>query len=152
MSQVSEFAESLNLVLTVVTQVRADGVRSGQLAEELKADLISWPTSVSAKDQESRLQAIYREAAVCLTDRLHVAALCIREGAFPIVYSSRSDSKLLDSLSPFFPFGYVDDGQGIVDVRLSSDRDDLLREAVSGAARKLDELSARLGVIVGGDC
>lgn len=93
-SAISQFTEQAGLNLVVVTQVLRDEEAGSQLADELGAEFIGWPDSRSHAEQEALLREVYREAAIVVSDRLHVLIVAATEGAIPFSIVNYSESKV----------------------------------------------------------
>lgn len=145
-ASVESLAESFGLSVKVVTQVRDDNVRNELLASKLGADHLAWPSEVSAGEQERRLLDAYSNASLCISDRLHVVALCVVNGAYPVVYTSDHDTKLVDALSSLFPFMLLDSAADLV----GSAIDDVDRENFRESYGRVSECSLSLESEVAG--
>ena len=99
------FATELGLQTTVVCQVRRDEERSTWLANELSADVFTWPSERSHFEQEVILRTLYRESAMVLSDRLHVLIVAMTEGAVPACITDYEETKISRH---FEAIGYLD--------------------------------------------
>ncbi|TNM61083.1 glycosyltransferase [Streptomyces sp. NP160] len=80
---VRRYAAANGLRVWAVAQVDADDERAHRLAADLGGEVLGW----SAGDhwqQEQRLRALYRRAALAVSDRLHVVVAAHTEGAVPV--------------------------------------------------------------------
>ncbi len=80
---VRDAASQLGLRIVAVSQVRMDAASADRLAGELGADVLPWLAADEA-GQEERLRQVYRQAALVLSDRLHVLVAGVTEGAVPL--------------------------------------------------------------------
>lgn len=147
--EVSSLSQSKDLEITVVTQVREDNDLNACIAERLVAKHVSWPPGVTAAQQERRLFATYDEAAICVSDRLHVIALSMLSGAAPLVYKSREDSKIIDALGPFFTLPELTEAGGGSGYLCSREQGERRAAAVEEAHDRVRTLSARIAELVG---
>lgn len=81
-----------SLDIWCVTQVLRDDDKCGQLAADLDAQALRW-NGTGHDEQEQRLRALYRRAALAVSDRLHVLVGALTEGAVPaaLLVDGRSD-------------------------------------------------------------
>jgi hypothetical protein len=77
-----------------LTQVRRDSRRNAEIASELGCDHIDWSSDMSHVLQERRLNAVYREASVVLSDRLHVLIAGANHHAVPTSPQSEYNEKV----------------------------------------------------------
>jgi hypothetical protein len=80
------------LKIWCVTQVLRDDDKCGRLALDLDARVLRW-NGTGHDEQEKRLRALYRRAAMAVSDRLHVLVGALTEGAVPaaLLVDARSD-------------------------------------------------------------
>lgn len=71
-----------NLHIWCVTQVLRDDDKCAQLAADLGGQALRW-NGTGHDVQELRLRALYRRAAIAVSDRLHVLVGALTEGAVP---------------------------------------------------------------------
>lgn len=81
-----------DLKIWCVTQVLRDDDKCGQLATDLAGQALRW-NGTAHDEQEQRLRALYRRAALAVSDRLHVLVGALTEGAVPaaLLVDARSD-------------------------------------------------------------
>lgn len=79
---IRDFASRRGLAIWTATQVHVDDERTARLAETLGGNALRWD-GVAHGEQEQRLRALYRRAAVVVSDRLHVLVAAVTEGAVP---------------------------------------------------------------------
>ncbi|MDJ0338187.1 hypothetical protein [Cryobacterium sp. PH31-O1] len=81
------------LEIWCVTQVLRDDDKCGQLATDLGGQALRW-NGTGHDEQEQRLRALYRRAALAVSDRLHVLVGALTEGAVPaaLLVSANSDA------------------------------------------------------------
>ena len=82
LAAIRQFAERRGWAIWTATQVQVDDERSGRLASALGGDSLRWD-GVGHDEQEARLRALYRRAAIVVSDRLHVLIAALTEGAVP---------------------------------------------------------------------
>ncbi|SDM76872.1 Polysaccharide pyruvyl transferase family protein WcaK [Cryobacterium flavum] len=80
------------LQIWCVTQVLRDDDKCGQLAADLGGEALRW-NGTGHDEQEQRLRALYRRAALTVSDRLHVLVGALTEGAVPaaLLVDAKSD-------------------------------------------------------------
>lgn len=80
------------LQIWCVTQVLRDDDKCGQLAADLGGEELRW-NGTGHDEQEQRLRALYRRAALTVSDRLHVLVGALTEGAVPaaLLVDAKSD-------------------------------------------------------------
>ncbi|MBG6213262.1 hypothetical protein RCH23_000864 [Cryobacterium sp. CAN_C3] len=80
------------LEIWCVTQVLRDDDKCGQLAVDLGGQTLRW-NGTAHDEQEQRLRALYRRAALAVSDRLHVLVGALTEGAVPaaLLVDAKSD-------------------------------------------------------------
>ena len=75
-------ASDNGLSIWCVTQVLRDDDKCGQLAADLDGQALRWD-GTGHDEQERRLRDLYRQAALAVSDRLHVLVGALTEGAVP---------------------------------------------------------------------
>ena len=75
-------AAANGLEIWCVTQVLRDDDKCARLAVDLQGQVLGWNGSAH-DEQEQRLRAVYRRAALAVSDRLHVLVGALTEGAVP---------------------------------------------------------------------
>ena len=98
--RVRTFAESRNVELVVVVQVRRDAQRARELATLLHAELIEWDATDDHLAQERKLRALYATCLAMISDRIHALIIAAGEGAVPIGTSTSSPDKLVRTFQP----------------------------------------------------
>jgi len=93
-SLVRHIARIHELRPVTLTQVRRDSHRNAEIASELGCDHVDWSSNVSHVVQEKRLNAVYCEASVVLSDRLHVLIAGANHHAVPISPQSEYNEKV----------------------------------------------------------
>ncbi|SEN39934.1 polysaccharide pyruvyl transferase family protein [Cryobacterium sp. TMT1-3] len=85
-------ADDNGLEIWCVTQVLRDDEKCGQLAADLGGQALRW-NGTGHDEQEQRLRALYRRAAIAVSDRLHVLVGALTEGAVPaaLLVDGKSD-------------------------------------------------------------
>jgi hypothetical protein len=83
LSGVRGFADTHGLTVQLVSQVREDEERSGQLASALGAKMEPWGERDDL-NQEYVVREIYSRSAYVISDRMHVLVLALLAGAFPL--------------------------------------------------------------------
>ncbi|MDJ0347970.1 hypothetical protein [Cryobacterium sp. PH29-G1] len=80
------------LQIWCVTQVLRDDDKCARLAEDLGGQALRW-NGTAHDQQEQRLRALYRRAALAVSDRLHVLVGALTEGAVPaaLLVDAKSD-------------------------------------------------------------
>lgn len=80
------------LQIWCVTQVLRDDEKCGRLAADLHGQALRW-NGTAHDEQEQRLRALYRRAALAVSDRLHVLVGALTEGAVPaaLLVGTQSD-------------------------------------------------------------
>ena len=129
---VRAIAADNGLDIWCVTQVVRDDEKCGQLAADLGGEALRW-NGTGHDDQEQRLRALYRRAAVAVSDRLHVLVGALTEGAVPaaLLVSANSDAAKSDKIARHFA------AAGLHDVSIAS------------AGLTADEIAARLQNLLG---
>lgn len=90
---VREFARQHDLEVWTAAQVHVDDERAVRLADALGGQALRWDGTGHAQ-QEARLRALYRRAAVVISDRLHVLIAALTEGAVPAGLGLDSSDKI----------------------------------------------------------
>jgi len=80
------------LQIWCVTQVLRDDDKCGWLAADLQGQALRW-NGTAHDEQEQRLRALYRRAAMVVSDRLHVLVGALTEGAVPAALQVNSQSE-----------------------------------------------------------
>lgn len=115
---------------TIVTQVKRDSVQHREIASNLGIAHVDWSDSDHSA-QMSRVRDAYANAAVVVTDRLHVAILGALAGAAPVALKSHGEpSKIVDALGPLIPV-----------VVLSRDSSELTGGALTAALGNVAQIS-----------
>ena len=91
---VNHIAEVHKLRPVTLTQVRRDSDRNGEIASELECEHVTWPNSIPHTVQEKQINAVYREASIVLSDRLHVLIAGVNHHAVPISPQSEYNAKI----------------------------------------------------------
>jgi polysaccharide pyruvyl transferase WcaK-like protein len=86
-------AQRRGLRIQLVTQVRRDQPLALKLAERWGVDCLRWDDEHHPR-HEVRVRAIYRRAALTISDRLHVLIIAMTEGSVPVGYAPHSVEKL----------------------------------------------------------
>ena len=92
LTAVRAVAADHGLQIWCVTQVLRDDKRCSQLAADLGGEALRW-NGTGHDEQEQRLRALYRRAALAVSDRLHVLVGALTEGAVPaaLLVDAKSD-------------------------------------------------------------
>jgi polysaccharide pyruvyl transferase WcaK-like protein len=90
---VQTFAQEQGLVITCIAQVRQDEVRAAELASALGGECIDFGDRDDL-EQENLLRRAYAEAAVVISDRLHVLILASLGGCVPCELVPKPSSKV----------------------------------------------------------
>lgn len=90
---VTGFAHRHGLEVIVVTQVRQDNARTGELAEVLDCEPIYWRSETHV-EQEAMVRAQYRSARLVVSDRLHGLIMAMTEGAVPAAVLTDASRKI----------------------------------------------------------
>ncbi|MDT9593564.1 polysaccharide pyruvyl transferase family protein [Nocardioides zeae] len=85
-------AEQSNLELVFAAQIERDGPVCARYAELVGARALVWESS-DLLAQETRLRALYRDAAVVVSERLHALVIAATEGAVPVALSDAPSMK-----------------------------------------------------------
>lgn len=140
---VRSIAGTLSLDIQVLSQVREDEVRSGEIARRVGGKFIPWGER-SDLDQEVEVRANYERAALVISDRLHVLILAALAGAVPTEIADSPKSKVKEHFTQIGASNIVfdsvaDDPSYIVAsiIKLCSERDDLIK-GIACARRLLD--------------
>lgn len=86
-------AERHQLDIWTVTQVAVDDEKSARLAHDLGGNALLWDGRAHDQ-QEERLRALYRRAALTISDRLHVLVAAVTEGSVPAAPLMDSSDKV----------------------------------------------------------
>jgi hypothetical protein len=103
-------ATANGLEIWCVTQVLRDDDKCGRLAADLGGQALRW-NGTAHDEQEQRLRALYRRAAIAVSDRLHVLVGALTEGAIPAALLVDATS---DKIARHF------DAAGLHDVSIAS--------------------------------
>ncbi|MFT4256220.1 MAG: polysaccharide pyruvyl transferase family protein [Pseudoxanthomonas sp.] len=137
-----------------VVQVRRDNALGTAIAAPLGIPVVRWDEQSHAQ-QLARVEEIYSQAAVVISNRLHGLILGARAGAVPIMVPAEGDTKLEQTLSTAFSSPTVipvdaikamssTNWSQIFDQALSPGTRDALRLDVSTAQACLSSLRQRL--------
>lgn len=91
---IQTYAQENNLDIVTVSQVKRDGPRGVELAEKLGARDFPWLDTSSHIVQELALRRLYSEAALVVSDRLHVLIVAMTESAIPICLVDYPENKI----------------------------------------------------------
>lgn len=107
-ASVIDWSRSRGLEPVFVTQVGRDSMQHARLASQYNVDHVDW-NSGNFKAQTDRLIQLYSQAAMVITDRLHVSILAALSGAIPIAVTYGSGpSKLQISFEDVLTICAVD--------------------------------------------
>lgn len=146
---VKSYARSRGLRIRLVTQVRRDQDRMLQLADQLGGDGLRWDDEDHAA-HEVRVRALYRRAAVVISDRLHVLIVAVTEGAVPVGYTPNSAEKISRSFvgAGFPDIGFSAEGlsreEALARIAHWETAAESLFVALTESRRRLAELSAKI--------
>ena len=90
---VRSLADRRGLDIVAVTQVLRDDEKSARLAADLGGTAVRW-NGTAHHEHEERLRAVYRRAALTVSDRLHVLVAALTEGAVPAALLVDSSDKI----------------------------------------------------------
>lgn len=111
-----EYAESLELAIVVVVQVRRDADAAEDLARRLGAQVLGWPADRDHAGQEQKVRELYRSSAFIVSDRIHALIIAATEGATPIGTVSSGPEKLERTFRHIAPLALVGAYDECVDV------------------------------------
>ena len=133
---VRAYAARNSLEIWAVTQVYVDNERSRRLAADLGGQLLGWDDMSGHDVQEAKLRALYRRAAIVLSDRLHVIVAAFTEGAVPVGALSNSSDKIERHFATIGITG--------VTIRTTADSEPEVVAALEGLAARRAEMFDRL--------
>jgi len=142
------FAAARGLQIVAVTQVGRDEERTSELGARFNASTLGWDAGVSHADQEARLRALFRRAAVVASDRLHVLIVGATEGAIPVNLVEEPDVKVVRHFDVigYHSFSIVVNDTDVPELvdRLNSQagRGEELHAAIAQARREIERLTA----------
>ncbi|MFB9375714.1 glycosyltransferase [Kineococcus gynurae] len=96
---VREFAARNELEIWTITQVFQDDRRARRLAEDLGGQVLGWQDRIRHDEHEAALRALYRRAAMVVSDRLHVVIAAFTEGAVPVAGLVQRSTKIARHMS-----------------------------------------------------
>lgn len=143
------YAAENGLSIVAITQVGRDEPRTTELAERLGGTTLPWAEGVTHAAQEAELRALFRRAALVVSDRLHVLIVGATEGAIPVNLVEVPDIKVVRH---FDAIGYenlsivaagMPEAEIIEGLRTQSTRSDELRSAVRAARESIATLTAK---------
>lgn len=152
-------ARERDVELVFISQVREDEARTRELCElfserGLRTRLIPWGNATDL-EHEHITQTTYTGAQLVISDRLHVLILSACQGAVPIELTEHSPSKADEHFSAigYTGLSFVTTSAQTDDilrfVNISMNRGSELRNLMSQASTRLDELSREVRELVG---
>lgn len=112
LNAIKQFADSHRLRIVAITQVRRDLERSAWLASSLGGELFPWQEN-DFDQLEVDLRTLYQNAAVTISDRLHVLILAATEGSIPVCLPEFSEGKIERH---FASIGYSNVSESVTDL------------------------------------
>jgi hypothetical protein len=151
---VRQFARRHGLAIWTATQVHVDDERSGRLASALGGQALLWD-GTGHDAQEARLRALYRRAAVVVSDRLHVLIAALTEGAVPAGLVLDGSDKLAQHFAAagIYDVAFASAGLGTPDLVSRMEwllqRRGMLLEQLEQARAALEEAGDRMARTLG---
>lgn len=100
-AHVVQVAREFSLAPIFVTQVKRDNAWMRRMAAALQVEMLEWNRE-SHQEQRARVEQVYRESAVVISNRLHGLIMGAMAGAQPVPLVSQGNTKLLPTLQVVF--------------------------------------------------